>query len=151
MDTLCAFSNAKFTMYRCRPYSTVCLVASNLVMRGCWPGSGLTVNSKDAVATQNDTKRKETVRPLPGIAINDAGTGHRNGGEARRYAARRPFKVIAGFGWRLAGPRRQGAAQLFAGGKVRDFPRCRRAPPTFAACLWQILSGGGRETARPQA
>jgi len=41
----------------------------------------------------------------------------RDGGEARRYASRRPFRVIAGFGWRLAGPRRHGAAQLVAGGK----------------------------------
>jgi len=51
----------------------------------------------------------------------------RNGGGARRYAARRPFRVIAGFGWRMPSPCRHGTAQLVAGGKVRDIPWRRRA------------------------
>jgi len=46
----------------------------------------------------------------------------RDGGEARRYASRRPFRVIAVFGWRLASPRRHGAAQLVAGVTFKRFP-----------------------------
>jgi len=37
-----------------------------------------------------------------------------------------------------------GAAQLLAGGKVPDVSWRRRAPPTFAARRWEVLSGGGR-------
>ena len=53
--------------------------------------------------------------------------------------------------WGRAGPRLHGATQLIAGGKVPHVSWRRRAPPTFAARPWKVLSGGGRESARTPA
>ena len=69
--------------------------------------------------------------------------------------------------WHWASQRRSGATKrgtpaiscerrfwLAFGGPApswRGVSRRLRAPPTFAVYLWQILSGGGRETARPPA
>jgi len=48
-------------------------------------------------------------------------------------------------------PVKVGGCGVIAGGKVPDVPWRSRAPPTFAARPWRVLTGGGRETARPPA
>ena len=83
------------------------------------------LGSNDDLATQSDAERKVTVRLLPGTATNDVGTADRHGGEARRYAARRPLKSNAVVGWRvravMAPPNssRAGKCRTFLGAAAR--------------------------------
>ena len=81
------------------------------------------VNSKDEVATP---ERKETDRPLSKEQRRTTLAPHdRDGGEARRYAARRPFQGYAGIGWRaravMAPPNssRAGRCGTFLGAAAR--------------------------------